>query len=1045
MKKIIFLLLFITFYNANAQCVIDGVTLVGPGGKSTIYKACDMLVQSLSDGMVKSHGDSLKTAVAGTDYQAPISLTTTGTSGAATLSGTTLNIPQYGSGSGSVSSVSLNTANGFSGSVTNPTSTPAITISTNVNGIVKGNGTAVSAATAGSDYSAGTSSNTTGIVKSTTGTGALTTAVAADFPTLNQSTTGSAATLSTPRTINGVSFNGSSNITVLDASKLAIANNLTDVNSKLKSLQNIGGAYSKVVKLSANATIDSSYRGQLLDITTSTSALTITLGTTCQVNGFAIFIRKADATTGTVTVSPTPANGAPLLGNSGHSMLVWYDGTQFNQRCFYGGFNSAGDLSISSIRNINLTPGAVDTVNVKGRLSAVNLNVTNIINGSISGTSSSITSSPDYFYTGYNFYKSRVGTAFLSPFPNTPSATNTPTNIVFIGDSRLDFNIGNLVDMIGQYDKINSLGFISFFINTTTYGSDCIFANTGTAATLTRNDVTSNATWGISGGRADCTTGAIWTIAPVSKYRFDSFQLWYNRTSGGGSFTYTIDGGSATTVNTTAVSDSLGTLTVNTGLATGGTHTIVLTVTSGSVRFYGIDFYNKAQAGYCVQVLNSGGSTSAQWDGHNLYTKQYIAAKNPVLCNIWLGTNDAGDLGAGSSASVYIGHIKNIISQLNLPNKCAVVLMSDPVRGLATNNTLEDTATTTLLKSYRNALIQAVSDSGYSLFDEQKYWPSYSYGWTNGMYSDNIHPSSGGATYTWNGLVRAIMPALNNESSAGLLTKRRTSILVPTDGVTGFGAVAINSNGIQSENFTGHYFPSNGQMNYLSGNTKYISYSLGSAIMTAYPTSTYSQVLFGYRQGSTSNKCFDLSVTTASSLQFTLSNAPLLVSGTYLASSNKFYSGSISVSPTALIHTAAGTATSTTAPIKLTPGVILTTPEAGAIESDANNQLYHSTNTTSNSRGFFVISKYVAKTGAYTLTSDDLTVDCTSGTFTVTLPTAVGISGRIYHIVNSGTGTITVATTSSQTISGSSTNILNTQNSHIAVMSTGANWIIISN
>lgn len=37
------------------------------------------------------------------------------------------------------------------------------------------------------------------------------------FPTLNQSTTGSAATLTTPRTIGGVSFNGSSNITVSTA------------------------------------------------------------------------------------------------------------------------------------------------------------------------------------------------------------------------------------------------------------------------------------------------------------------------------------------------------------------------------------------------------------------------------------------------------------------------------------------------------------------------------------------------------------------------------------------------------------------------------------------------------------------------------------------------------------------------------------------------------------------------------------------------------------------------------------------------------------
>lgn len=52
----------------------------------------------------------------------------------------------------------------------------------------------------------------TGIAKVTTGTGALSTAVAGDFPTLNQNTTGTAAALTTARTINGDSFNGTANI-----------------------------------------------------------------------------------------------------------------------------------------------------------------------------------------------------------------------------------------------------------------------------------------------------------------------------------------------------------------------------------------------------------------------------------------------------------------------------------------------------------------------------------------------------------------------------------------------------------------------------------------------------------------------------------------------------------------------------------------------------------------------------------------------------------------------------------------------------------------
>lgn len=86
---------------------------------------------------------------------------------------------------------------------------------------------------------------------------------------------------------------------------------------------------------------------------------------------------------------------------------------------------------------------------------------------------------------------------------------------------------------------------------------------------------------------------------------------------------------------------------------------------------------------------------------------------------------------------------------------------------------------------------------------------------------------------------------------------------------------------------------------------------------------------------------------------------------------------------------------------------------------------------------------YVAKTANYTATINDETIDCTTGTFQVTLPTAVGIAGRIYRIKNSGTGVITIGTTSSQTIDGSATKTLSVQYSGLIVKSTGANWIVI--
>jgi hypothetical protein len=57
-----------------------------------------------------------------------------------------------GASSGTVTSVSVVTANGLAGLVANPTTTPAITLSTTVTGLIKGDGTAVSAAVAGTDF-----------------------------------------------------------------------------------------------------------------------------------------------------------------------------------------------------------------------------------------------------------------------------------------------------------------------------------------------------------------------------------------------------------------------------------------------------------------------------------------------------------------------------------------------------------------------------------------------------------------------------------------------------------------------------------------------------------------------------------------------------------------------------------------------------------------------------------------------------------------------------------------------------------------------------
>jgi hypothetical protein len=117
-----------------------------------------------------------------------------------TFSGGTLD--SVSGGSGTVTSVSVATANGVSGSVANPNTTPAITIvlgaitPTSVNGVVLSGSSTPTLAVTGTTAVSGTN---TGDQTSVSGNA------------------GTATALATARNINGVAFNGTANITVTAA------------------------------------------------------------------------------------------------------------------------------------------------------------------------------------------------------------------------------------------------------------------------------------------------------------------------------------------------------------------------------------------------------------------------------------------------------------------------------------------------------------------------------------------------------------------------------------------------------------------------------------------------------------------------------------------------------------------------------------------------------------------------------------------------------------------------------------------------------------
>lgn len=158
----------------------------------------------------------------------------------------------------------------------------------------------------------------------------------------------------------------------------------------------------------------------------------------------------------------------------------------------------------------------------------------------------------------------------------------------------------------------------------------------------------------------------------------DNAVIAYYQQAGGGSFEYTLDGGSPRTVSTAAGAPGAGAEVVSLGSA--GAHTIVITwvAASGNTVIQGIAEYN-GDFGAGLQVWNAGlsGSKASDWAGYDWFQ---WAGSGIVLLVVELGV---ADLIAADSPATYASHLTAVIAAARtaVSESLNVLLVAPPYGG----------------------------------------------------------------------------------------------------------------------------------------------------------------------------------------------------------------------------------------------------------------------------------------------------------------------------------------------------------------------------
>lgn len=308
------------------KVVVASVVNAGSGGSGSLFirVQAEPYLQGLTDVYAPSPITNGQILIGdGPQSRWEAATLTAGTNVSITNAAGAITINASDAFTGTVTSVSVASANGFAGTVANPTTTPAITLSTSVSGIVKGNGTALSAALAGTDYVAPGAITTSGL---TMATARLLGRTTASTGAVEEITVGTGLSLTA-----GTLSNSAPDQTVVLTAGTGISTSGTYPNFTITNT-----APDQVVSLTAGTGISISGAYPSFTVTNSAPDQIVSLtgaGTTVVTGTYPSFtITSNDAFVGTVTsVSGTGSvNGITLTGTVTSSGNLTLGGTLSN-------------------------------------------------------------------------------------------------------------------------------------------------------------------------------------------------------------------------------------------------------------------------------------------------------------------------------------------------------------------------------------------------------------------------------------------------------------------------------------------------------------------------------------------------------------------------------------------------------------------------------------------------------------------------------------------------------------------------------------------